>query len=79
MPLQKFIGNIYSVCMEILLWVMPIAGAVAGIIAADYLYQNTFLMLLAGILVGIILDVMFFGPVIMLLNIRSSLKNIEGK
>jgi hypothetical protein len=81
MPLQKFIGNIYSVFVEIMLWILPVIGAVAGYIAAENVFYNGnhFLWVILGIIAGLVMDVIFFGPMIILFNIRSSLKNIENK
>ena len=77
MPLQKLIGNIYSVIVEISLWLMPIAGAVGGAIFMEEEMGNGFLGFILGLLAGIIFDVMCVGPLIILMNIRASLKNIE--
>jgi len=91
MPLQKLVGNIYSVFIEVILWLIPIICIIAGItlgvmIARDaYSNGNTIIVyifvplagLLAGIVAGFLLDVIFFGPIIVLLNIRASLKKIE--
>jgi hypothetical protein len=74
MILQKLVGNIYSVFIEISLWVVPIACA----IVPSFLLEDFYWAIL-GFIAGIILDVILFGPVIILLNIRSSLKNIENK
>jgi len=81
MPLQKLVGNVYSVIMEILLWLVPIAGAVSGYYATELVFYggNRVLWILIGIVAGLLLDVLFFGPAIILLNIRASLKNIESK
>ena len=75
------VGNIYSVFMEILLWLMPIAGIIAGILAATEfrILPNAFLGFILGLLLGLILDVILFGPIIVIMNIRASLKNIENK
>jgi len=83
MILQKLIGNIYSIFIEVLLWIIPIACAVTlSILLENLLNMNGLVVILgfvAGIIAGTILDVILFGPVIILLNIRSSLKNIENK
>jgi len=82
MILQKLVGNIYSVIMEVVLWLIPIIGAVAGIILTRELWLfggNAFLGFIIGLIAGLILDLLFFGPVIILMNIRSSLKNMENK
>jgi hypothetical protein len=81
MPLQKLIGNIYSVIIEILLWLIPIAGAITGYYCAENVMYtgNTFTWIILGIVAGLITDLILFGPVIIMLNIRSSLKNIENR
>ena len=84
MPLQKLVGNIYSVFIEILLWLLPIAGFVAagillGDVFGDYGSDFNFGYAILGLIAGLILDVILYGPVIVLLNIRASLKNIENK
>ena len=77
MPLQKLVGNVYSVFVEILLWLLPIAGAVGGYFASEYVDLSPFLGILLGIVAGFILDVILFGPIIIFFNIRASLRNIE--
>jgi hypothetical protein len=83
MILQKLIGNIYSAFMEILLWIIPILCIIVGILSATDNLPNAFLGFILGLplglLLGLILDVILFGPVIILFNIRTSLKNIENK
>jgi len=74
MILQKLVGNIYSVFIEVLLWVIPIACAIiAGI------FLDGFYWVILAFIAGIIADVFLLAPVVVLLNIRSSLKNIENK
>ncbi|GHU49928.1 hypothetical protein FACS1894200_09110 [Spirochaetia bacterium] len=81
MPLQKLVGNVYSVLIEILLWIFPVIGAVTGYIVAENTFYvgKHFLGIILGIIAGLLLDVILFGPVMILLNIRASLKNIENK
>ena len=82
MILQKLIGNIYSVFVEILLWLMPIIGIIGGIISVKQFYLfngNAFVGFILGLLAGLLLDLICLGPVVIMMNIRSSLKNIENK
>jgi hypothetical protein len=82
MPLQRMIGNIYSVFIEILLWLIPISCIVIGIIGATEFYlfnENAFVGFILGLIAGLLIDVICFGPIIVLLNMRSSLKDIEKK
>ena len=74
MILQKYVGNNYSLFIEIILWLIPIACALtAGILLKEFHWG------ILGFIAGIILDVILYYPVIILLNIRSSLKNIRNK
>jgi hypothetical protein len=80
MILQKLVGNIYSVFMEILLWLIPIGGFIAaGIILSGWGGGFNVGYAFLGLLGGLLVDVILFGPVIVLFNIRASLKNIETK
>jgi len=82
MPLQKLVGNIYSVFIEIMLWILPIIGVIMGIICTTQFYLfdgNAFIGFILGLIAGLLLDVILFGPVIIMFNIRASLKNIESK
>jgi hypothetical protein len=80
MILQKLVGNIYSVIVEILLWIIPIAGFVtSGILLSGWSSAFHIGWAFLGLLGGLILDVLLFGPVIIFFNIRASLKNIENK
>jgi len=82
MILQKLVGNIYSVFVEILLWLLPITGIISGIVAAtqfNLFDGNAVVGFILGLIAGLLLDVILFGPVIIFFNIRSSLKNIESK
>jgi hypothetical protein len=80
MILQKLVGNFYSVIVEILLWIVPIAGFVAtGILLSGRRSNFHFGYGILGLIAGLILDVILFGPVIILFNMRASLKTIEDK
>jgi hypothetical protein len=82
MPLQRLVGNVYSVFIEILLWLMPIIGIAAGVISTrefDLFDGNVVVGVILGFLAGFLLDIICFGPMIVLMNIRSSLKNIENR
>jgi len=81
MILQKLIGNIYSMFLEIWLWIILIVCIIFGILLATeyHVLPNAFLGFIFGVIVGLILDVIFFGPIIIVLNMRASLKNIENE
>ena len=80
MIFQKFVGSVYSFVMEILLWLIPLAGLVsAGIFFSGkgVIFHIPYAFL--GLVGGLILDVILFGPIIIILNIKTSLENIENK
>ena len=80
MILQRLVGNVYSVLVEILLWIIPIGGFIAsGIVLSGWYSSFHIGYALLGLIGGILLDVILFGPLIILFNIRSSLRNIENK
>jgi len=73
MILQKAIGNIYSVFIEIFLWLIPIGCALTlGNLMKGFHWG------ILGAIIGILLDVILYGISVIILNIRSSLKNIEN-
>jgi hypothetical protein len=86
LPLQTLIGNHYSILLEIFLWLFPIGGGFAGYYLAGLIFGKRLFHLqnatteqhvkgvLIGILVGIILDILYLGPKILLLDIRSGEK-----
>lgn len=78
-PLQKLIGSIYSVVVEILLWLIPIAGFIAaGILLAEGGSNFHIGYALLGIIAGLLLDVILYSPIVLVLNIRKSIKTIEN-
>ncbi|MDR0386787.1 MAG: hypothetical protein LBH57_02000 [Treponema sp.] len=80
MLLQKLIGNLYSLIVEILLWIVPIAAFTAtGVLLSGQGSGFHLGYAFLGLAAGLVLDVIFFGPVIILFNMRASLKNLEPK
>jgi len=76
MILQKWIGKYISGFLELLLWVIPILCAIFGhIIGKNIFGQNNPGFVMLGIFAGLIMDIVLFGPLIILLEIRKSLKN----
>ena len=80
MILQKLIGKLFSVFIEIFLWIIPIVGFIAsGILLSGWRSSFHFGYAILGLVIGLICDVIFFGPIVILLNIKASIKNIENK
>jgi len=80
MILQATIGNIYSLFFEIILWLTPIACTITASILAYIQMKKFYWGILGGIvglIAGIFIDVALYGLSVILLNIRSSFKNIE--
>jgi hypothetical protein len=80
MPLQRLIGKIYPVFVEIALWIIPVTSFVGGGIFFGMKGGETFDsgFALLGLVAGLLVDVFLLGPVVVMLNMRASLKNIEG-
>jgi len=78
--MTRFIGFLYSIIIEILLWLFPFIGLAAGLMIYETRLFTDFgnYLWIFGIIVGLLLDVLLFGPIIVLLNIRTSLKEIEN-
>jgi len=74
---KKLIGNLYSILIEILLWLIPIGGFITfGIIFGNnFNYGYAFL----GLIVALFIDAIILGQIVIILNIRTALKNIEKK
>jgi hypothetical protein len=70
MPMQKISGNVYSVFLEVLLWLLPIAGLIAGFVLGD---DTKVLAAAGGVITGILVGALIGGPLVLLLNIRASL------
>ncbi|MCL2229865.1 MAG: hypothetical protein FWC01_02115 [Treponema sp.] len=80
MLMQKFVGKSYSLLVEILLWIIPIIGAVTGYFISNSIYSGqTVLWILIGIIGGLLIDVLFFGPILLLMEIKSLLKKNINK
>ena len=76
MILQKLVGNIYSIFVEIALWLIPIAGFIALPFIIEGGFHFGFALL--GLIAGLILDVILFGPIIIFFNMRASLGNLDN-
>jgi hypothetical protein len=77
---QKLVGNIYSVLIEILLWLMPIGGFITfGIIFGNDFNNFHFGYAFIGLIGALFIDAIILGQIVIILNIRTSIKNIEKK
>jgi len=84
MILQRLIGKIYFVFVEIMLWVLPVMGAITGYFAiGSYSGGESsghyLLGIIGGVIVGLFLDAILFGPIILLFSIKASLRKMEKK
>jgi len=88
----KLIGKCFSGCISFLAVVLLLAGGVGGYFGFEALYYSThyfynssasmayqFGGALLGIVLAFIIDVIVFGFVVQIINIRKSLENIEQK
>lgn len=79
MLLQRLIGNIFSVLIEISLWIVLIGSIILGGILSKHIGVDFVNGLYIGLIVGLIIDLIVLSPLVILLDIRNSLKKIEKK
>ncbi|MCL2440705.1 MAG: hypothetical protein FWD14_03110 [Treponema sp.] len=78
--MQSLIGKIYSISLEVLMWIIPIKSFfICGFLlrGAENKFHIGYAIL--GLIAGLIFDLVLFGINNILLNMRASLKNIEEK
>ncbi len=71
--LSKLVVNIYTVLLEIGLWLLLIAGFIGGWQAGGFLNA------IGGLIAAAIFGAVFFGAFLVLNDIRDRVKNIEEK
>lgn len=71
--LSKMIVSSYEILIEVCLWLFLLIALVGGWMA------NGFLGGIAGLLVGFVFAVMFFGAFLVLSDIRKSVRIIEER
>ena len=79
MLLQRLIGNIYSILIEIILWLVLIASTISGGIIFPLNGLSIGLGIILGLILGILINLILLSPLVILLDIRNSLKIIEKK
>lgn len=82
MGMKKWVVNSMSGALEFIMWVTFIGTAIAGaVIGYNFLFSTglAFIGLLLGALVGFIFNVVVFGTISLLLEIRNYLKIISDK
>jgi len=70
--LSKMIVSSYETLIEISLWLFFLISIVAGWKAGGFMGA------VAGLIVGFVVAVMFFGAFLVLSDIRKSVRNIES-
>jgi hypothetical protein len=71
--LSKIVVNVYTVLLEVSLWLMLLVGAIGGWQAKG------FLGMLVGVVLAAIFGAVFFGAFLVLDDIRNRVKAIENK
>lgn len=79
MVLQKLLGKVYVVVVEVLLYLIILAGGVAGAIMFSQMDLPAVLGVIVGLVIGFIADLVILGPFVLVLDIRNSLRKIEDK
>lgn len=70
----RFVANAYEILIEITMWIVLILGALIG-----YKLGSSFLGFLLGLLLALLFDVVVFGTLVILLEIRNDLRGIARR
>ncbi|WP_456413680.1 hypothetical protein [Oceanithermus profundus] len=70
----RLVANAYEILIEIMMWVVLILGALQG-----YAVGPSFLGLVFGLLLALLFDVVVFGTLVILLEIRNDLRKIAQR
>jgi hypothetical protein len=89
MRIHRGFGEAVSIAVDILLWVLPTGGTIAGgvVCGLDFRYgapsEGEALKFIGGIFIGficgVIADFVMLGPLVVLLNIQDDLAAIRDK
>lgn len=74
--LTKFLANSFVGMLELLMWVVVILGTIAG--AGSEMTENAFVDAGIGLLLSLIFSAIFFGPIMMVVELKKSVSNIES-
>ncbi len=72
--LTKLIITVFTGMLEIMLWLILIGAVVGG-----WMAMNGPIGAVVGLVVGFIFELGFFGVILLMIDIRNSVKSIEEK
>jgi hypothetical protein len=75
MKYREGFGKFFAGIIGLLLWLFPIAGGIIG----GYFDEHKIIGVLAGIVLGILLDIILLGPMVVFINIQNYLEEIRNK
>ena len=74
--MKKLIGNIMSVALEVIMWITLIACIIGGVIIAKESRSNPIAGLVIGTLAGIVINILVWGVISLVIEIRDYVKEI---
>lgn len=74
--LTKFLANSFVGMLELLMWIVVILGTLAG--AGSEMTENALVDAGIGLLLSLIFSAIFFGPIMMVVELKKSVSNIES-
>ena len=74
--MTRFLANSFAGLLELLMWLFILLG-IAGGLGSDF---SEFVLLngAVGFLIAAVLSALFFGPILMLIEIKNGVTNIEA-
>ncbi len=75
--MTKFLSNSYAGIIELLMWLMILAGIGCGI--SSEVTDNRLLDAVLGFLLAAFITAFFFGPILILIEIRNMVGKIEQR
>jgi len=74
--LTKFLANSFVGLLELLMWVVVIIGTLAG--AGSEITGNALIDAGIGFLLSLVFAAILFGPIMMIVELKKSVSNIES-
>ena len=73
--LTRFLANSFAGVLELLMWLFVIFGTLAGI--GSETTGNPIIDGIFGFIGSLIIAIIFFGPIMLILDLKNSVSNIE--
>jgi hypothetical protein len=73
--LTRFLANSFVGLLELLMWLVVLSGTFAAV--GSKVTGNVFFDAGVGLVLSLIFSAIFFGPIVMIIDMKKSVSNIE--